>query len=232
VSEGSLLVVCGIEAEARLFRPFATTVLMSGGNVARLAVALDALPPSPRAALVLSAGVAGGLDPALTAGDAVVATAVTDGEAAYACDPAWSARLAGLTGARTVPLALGQDRVITTPGAKHALFARTGAGVVDMESHVAARWAAARNLPFAVLRVVSDDAGRGLPPSAVAGMGEDGRVRVDRVLAGLLRRPWDLPGLLRTGADVGAAMKALAACAAALSSGLTASGRRSGSDGG
>ena len=81
---------------------------------------------------------------------------------------------------------------------------------------MAARWAAERSIPIAVLRVVSDDAAHGLPPSAVAGMGEDGQVKIGRVLAGLLRRPSELPALIRTGSDVGAAMARLKRAAEAL----------------
>ena len=46
------------------------------------------------------------------------------------------------------------DRVDKESNAELRL--RTGADLVDTESHVAAEFAAAHNLPFAVLRAVSD----------------------------------------------------------------------------
>ena len=44
--------------------------------------------------------------------------------------------------------------------AKAALRATTGADAVDMESHIAARYAEQHSLPFAALRVISDPAHR------------------------------------------------------------------------
>jgi nucleoside phosphorylase len=60
---------------------------------------------------------------------------------------------------------------------KRALRAETGALAVDMESHVAARVAARRGLPFAVVRVISDSADEALPPAAQIGMKPDGAWR-------------------------------------------------------
>ena len=208
------VVVCGIEAEARLFASCAHRVLASGGSVERLREALRG--QADGAGAVLSAGVAGGLDPALRTGALITAREITDGETTFATDPDWTDRLAALTGAVIVDRALGRDVVATTPAAKAALASATGASVVDMESHIAARWAAEHGIPVAVLRVVSDDAAHGLPPSAVAGMGEDGKVKIGRVLAGLLRRPTELPALIRTGSDVGVAMARLKRAAAAV----------------
>lgn len=212
---GHVLVVCGIDDEARLFRRRTEAVLLSGGVPQKLADGLEWMSANEHTAAALSAGLAGALDPSLKTGDLVVARAIHDGERAYPTDPEWLERLAAVTGVKVVDLALGADTVISHPEQKAALFKRTGAAIVDMESQVMAPWAEAEGVPTAVLRVVSDDAAHGLPRSAIAGMGQNGAIYPQRVVSSLLRRPWDLPGLIRTAADVRKAMPRLAAAVAA-----------------
>src|SRR5258708_33744560 len=53
----------------------------------------------------------------------------------------------------------GVEQVIAATAGKAALHSETGAAAVDMESHIAAAYAAAAGIPFAALRVISD------PPS-------------------------------------------------------------------
>jgi adenosylhomocysteine nucleosidase len=92
---------------------------------------------------------------------------------------------------------------------KTALYAATGAIAVDMESHIAARVAARHDLPFAIVRTISDSADHALPPAALVGMKPDGGVALGAILASLARNPAQLSALLRTGRDAGAAFKAL-----------------------
>jgi len=60
--------------------------------------------------------------------------------------------------------------------AKAKLYAATRASAADMESHVAARAARSRGLPFAALRVVSDAADRTLPPAACVALNPSGGI--------------------------------------------------------
>jgi hypothetical protein len=78
-----------------------------------------------------------------------------------------------------------------------------------MESHVAAAVAARHGLPFAIARVVSDGAERSLPRAAQAGMAPDGRMDVGAVIKALAGRPWELPALIRVGAEAETAFRAL-----------------------
>ena len=217
---GELLAVCGVRQELTRIASYADAVIMSGGDVARLSRLLAAVPAEVATGGVISVGLCGALDPTLRVGDLVCATAVWDGATRFAADPGWTARLREATGARSVDLALGLDTVAATAEAKRDLFRVTTAAVVDMESHVAAAWAAARGAPFAVLRVVSDRADHALPSAAVAGMRADGGADVAAVLRGLARRPGELPGLIRLGRDVGRALKRLSIALAAAQPGL------------
>ena len=92
---------------------------------------------------------------------------------------------------------------------KRSLFETSGAAAVDMESHVAARLAAAHRLPFAVFRVVSDPAWRSLPPAAAIALRADGQVDVPGVLGSLLKHPGQLPVLARAALDAQSALRAL-----------------------
>ena len=62
----------------------------------------------------------------------------------------------------------GVEEVVVAQACKAALRSETGAAAVDMESHIAAAYAAEAGLPFAALRVISDPASRALPALARA----------------------------------------------------------------
>ncbi|MCI0466858.1 MAG: phosphorylase, partial [Beijerinckiaceae bacterium] len=85
----------------------------------------------------------------------------------------------------------------------------TGALAADTESHVAARAAAAHNLPFAAFRVVADPAHRQLPHAALAAIRPDGSIAVGAIAGSLLRDPRQIPQLVRTANDARAAFFAL-----------------------
>ena len=102
------------------------------------------------------------------------------------------------------------DVMVVDAAAKAALHAATGALGVDMESHVAARFAAAHGPPFAALRIISDGADRALPRAAQAGMKKDGGIDVLAVLRALARDPRQLPALVRTGREAEVAFRQLA----------------------
>ena len=81
-----------------------------------------------------------------------------------------------------------------------------------MESQVAARFAAKRNLPLAALRFISDDAGHVLPPAALVAMKSNGGIALGRVLGSLLRHPTQIPSLIRTAQGSNKAFAELLRC--------------------
>ena len=158
---------------------------------------------------VISFGLCGGLDPALAAGDLVIGFEVAASGERFVADGEWVARLVeALPRRRCVRVAAG-DTMITSPADKKALRRVTEAAIVDMESHHVARAAAARGLPFAVLRAVSDPADSALPLSAQVGLKANGDADIGAVLRALIIRPGELLALIRTAREASLAFRAL-----------------------
>ena len=177
--------------------------IAGGGDRARLEAEIEAA--CAGATGIISIGLGGALDEGLKPGDWVIGSQVGTIET----DRDWTNRLLSkLPGARLGAVA-GSDVMVVDAAAKARLHAATGALVVDMESHIAARVAGRRGLPFAVVRTISDGADRALPRAAQAGMRPDGGMDVGAVIASLAQRPWELPALVRTGLEAEAAFGAL-----------------------
>lgn len=183
----TLLIVCGLIREARLALRLApmADILIGGGQSARLRAELIHRAHDHRGP-ILSAGIAGALDPELVPGDVVI-----DG------DPDTLARLMRALPAAKVGKIVGRDSIAADPATKRALAVLGKA--VDMESHIAAEVARARGLPFGAVRVISDTAHETLPPAALVGMKPDGGMALGRVLASLTHKPGQLPELIRIG---------------------------------
>ncbi len=164
--------------------------------------------------LLLSAGLAGGLDPALAPGDAVLAETVIapDGTRYRADAAALEAAVRTLAGdARTrTGLVAGVDAPVTSPAAKHRLHDASGALCVDMESHAVAMVAASEaDVPFLALRVIADPAHQTIPTAALAGMRADGTMRPWPVVRAMLSAPHLVPDLMRLSRQSRAARRRL-----------------------
>jgi len=229
----AILILTAVELEARaLARALSLPPLLSlsfpafGREAVRVApVGLRAgllgsrwaaLVPSADHPLVVSAGVCGGLDPTLRAGDLVLPDAVTTGAGLrlpITASAAQRAAAAGGAPARAGVMATS-SRIMATPEAKAALRAATGAVAVDMESAAILEAAAARGCSSLVVRAVSDDAHQTMPGELMRLMGADGRLRGGAVLA--LARPRVLARALGLGRSTRQALAAVAGSLARL----------------
>ena len=157
-----------------------------------------------------SAGIAGGLDPLLRAGDLLLPREVVGPERIYPVDPLWRDGLAGRLGGKIEQgRLLGVDVTIAGVAEKAALAKQHDARAVDMESHAVARVAAAASLPFLAVRVIADPAGRTIPRAALQAIGPDGSLRPGRAIGAFMLRPWEIVGCLRLFADERAALRSL-----------------------
>ena len=212
----TILAVTGLTKEAEIVGITDVVAVAGGGDGAGLAAKLAALHGDITG--VISIGLGGGLSPLLKVGDVVIGEAVTfdgplgQGSKVWDCDEAWRVRLMARLPQAHQGVVAGSDVILGDHDAKAGLHVRTGALAVDMESHIAARFAAARNLPFAALRVISDDARHVLPPAALVAMTPDGGISIGRVLWSLVKKPQQLPALIRTGRGSSKAFKKLLRC--------------------
>ena len=204
-----VIAVTGLRTEASLVAGPRVHAIAGGGDAEGLARALEAA-VAKKASAIISFGVAGGLAPGLAPGTKLIARAIIaeDGERYYG-DPVWSQRLAGALGGATIADIAGVDAPLAGHEEKHALHIKTGAHAADMESHIAARVAAAHNLPFAAFRVVVDPAHRRLPHAALVALKSDGSLAYGAIAGSILRDPRQIPQLLRIAHDAQAAFLAL-----------------------
>jgi len=207
-----VLIVTGLVQEARIAAGPGMTVICSSSDPKQLRALLTVFDPSTIRG-VISFGVAGGLDPSLRSGDVVVATEVLAGDTRWLAGLALNEELiasVALGRRRVVRGGLaGVERVVAARACKAALRSETGAAAVDMESHIAAAYAAESGLPFAALRVISDPASRALPALAMAAIKPNGDIDLRKVLSGVARNPLTLRALVSTGIDFNRALKSL-----------------------
>jgi hopanoid-associated phosphorylase len=207
--DGRLIAVVGMVSEAKRLAGAGVTVIIGGGQAASLSEQLERELRAGAAGLI-SFGLCGSLDPDLIVGDCLIGSAVIDADDRIVADRTWAARLTAAIGSAKPAEVAASDIMIADASAKAALRQTTGARAVDMESHIVARLARHHNIPFAVLRVVSDGAHRALPKAAQAGLRADGKPDLRAVLRSLAGDPRQLRALIRTGREAGVALRALA----------------------
>jgi adenosylhomocysteine nucleosidase len=176
-----------VTMEARALRRAELEATVIGIGAGRLGTVI--VPPGTTT--IVMAGVGGAVDPSLAVGDVV-----TDGP------PIAGVRCGAI---HTV------DRVVSTPAEKAAVFAATGAAVVDMEQAVVRRWAEGRGLAVIGVRAVSDAATDAIDPAVVRFVTDTGRPRPGVIVGTLLRRPRLVPQLMRLNANTRLALARLSA---------------------
>lgn len=132
-------------------------------------------------------GCAGGLAPQVRVLDIVVGDAVRDDRRSYRCDAVWHERLLQAAQATGRPVHRGEvlsvAEALLRAEDKQRAHAATAAVGVDMESAAVARIAAEAGCPFAMARVVLDDAATTVAPT-LAGLAS---LPLARTAAGLTK---------------------------------------------
>jgi adenosylhomocysteine nucleosidase len=205
-----LIAVVGLAFEARIAAGPGIRVICSG-NGKELAASLSrAILEGARG--VISFGVAGGLSPALQPGTCVIASAIlceNEGISRINTHGGWSKTLLQAIPGAVCGMLVGVPDPVVHPHAKAALYRKTGAVAVDMESHVVGGVAAAHGLPMAAIRVIADPAARAVPAAALAAMRPNGTTDITAMIWSMLKRPADFPALVRTALDARAARATL-----------------------
>ena len=207
-----LLFISELKREATIARALDALAICGAGATLRPKLA-EAM---ARLRLTISFGLCGGLDPALRSGDVVIGTRVVADGASVVADESVAHELAARLCAAGERVSLGAiagvEAPVLTRAAKAELRNATMAAAVDMQSQIAARFAADRDEPFAILRVVSDPADRDLPPLVMKALRSDGRVDLGAVALGVINSPAQAPGVIAAARDSAAAFAALRRC--------------------
>jgi adenosylhomocysteine nucleosidase len=145
------LYLCAMPVEAQAL-PASATRLISGPGFRAASAALTQYLAVYRPARVISIGVCGALDPALSLGQVLTVSRIQSPLGVFSPQP--------LT-APAVTLH-SQDRVAVSAFEKRQLFA-TGAHIVDMEAAAVALLCQGHGIPFYCLKAVSDLADEDLP---------------------------------------------------------------------
>ncbi|MBN8248543.1 MAG: hypothetical protein J0L84_14025 [Verrucomicrobia bacterium] len=148
---------------------------------------------------LLTAGFAGGLDPALRCG-----TVLYDADPGLVGMEEW--RSAGAQPGRLVEV----SRVAVTPADKARLRMQTGADAVEMESSTLRSLARERGIPSATVRVISDAADEALPLDFNALLTPEDRIHFGRLAWAIARSPASIPRLLAFQRTTAAAAESLA----------------------
>jgi len=134
--------------------------------------------------LIIMAGLAGGLDPALKIGDLVASGG-----------PDW-VKLPNNIQQRKI---VTNDHAVTTIAAKADLYAKTQAAVVDMETGTARTWAKSKGIDFIAIRAISDTARDAIDPRVLKLVDPYGRPRLTHVGSYILGNLLRIGSLMKLG---------------------------------
>ncbi len=186
------IVFCPMEMErkavARAVRAAGLTdvrVVQTGIGKDAVLRALDgAAGNAPRGSLMILAGACGGLAPCA---DVPAIARIIDEHGGC-----WTPRMADAAGVTLIAV----DRIVATPGEKRTLAERSGASIVDMETHAFAAACEQRGLAWTVVRGVSDTPDETLPAEVLGWVRPDGGTRAGRAALDLLRMPRLVPHII------------------------------------
>jgi hopanoid-associated phosphorylase len=201
-----LLVFSGLDFEARIAAGKGVVTICGTGSVAWDRLEYEA---AQGCCGILSFGTAGGLAPALTPGDCVLAEIITHDQQSWNVDPAWLNALHAMLPEARRGMIIGVDNPVSSSESKQLLWRESSALAVDMESHKAAQAAQRHGVPFAVCRIIVDPAQRALPTSATVGLRPDGSIAILPILRALAMHPGELVSLCGLAREARLARKTL-----------------------
>lgn len=203
IGPAGIWICCALPAEAWTLRGLlprlsGVEIRITGMGPERARQAVESWLRESRPMMVLNAGFAGGLNPALPAGTVLFATE----------HPDWARRLraAGAVPGRFTTT----TQILRTAGEKAELRRATGADAVDMESEAVAGACRAAGVSVAIVRAISDAAADDLPLDFPAFLREDGSLDLLHLMGAVWRRPRAWMGLWRLGRQSRRASRALA----------------------
>jgi len=212
----TVLCTSGLAIEAKIARAAGFSAVIRAGDRDRTTALVAAT--AAKTDCLVSFGIAGGLAPQLEAGTVIVSGEVVSERCRWVVEPQYRRRVSEFArsiGAVEGPV-LGASSILATQIEKTRAWVATGTLAVDLESEIVARTATVLGIPFIVLRAIADTARRDLPPASLIPLRTDGKPRVYRVFAAVLRRPSQLAGMIGLAQETRIALSALVGPARAL----------------
>ena len=151
---------------------------------------------------LISIGTAGGLSQSISPGTLLVPKRILlSNGTALQTDADWQARVYRAL-KPLYPVDNGDlltvDELVHRPEQKRALYSKTKANAIDMESGQLAQLADQIGIRFLALRAVMDAVDDEIPGAAAFAVNDQGDTTFCRLLTYLLKHPGDLAGMLRT----------------------------------
>jgi len=150
--------------------------------------------------ILVSWGLAGGLDPNMMASQLVVGTHVisANGDRLKSDDLIGNRLMDLLSDLRPIRGPIYTSTYPVSSAAEKSKLHSTHAAIaVDMESAAIAHVAREANAKFAAIRCIIDPSGFDLPPATEKGVGSNGRLNTMLILGHLLKHPWEIGQLIR-----------------------------------
>lgn len=205
-----MMIVVGLAFEARIAAKSGLPVICAGVGKNLADALAEAIGDDCKG--LISFGVAGGLKPDLPPGTCIVGSAIVADDRRFSMHEDWSQQLLDRLPGSVSGVLAGSAHPVNTAKGKDALYARTGALAVDMESHVVADAAVRHGLPMAAVRVICDPAARALPDMALRSLHANGSAKVLSLLGSIIREPIHLPAMIRIALDARSARTTLMLC--------------------
>lgn len=178
-------------------------ILVYSGAGAQNARKAAELAISKGATQLISWGCAGALHHELKMGDLVLADSLLDSDGTQTpVNAAWHEHAKTILGADVTVYKgalFNSHDVVSTAQEKQAIYEKTGALALDMESYAIAQAAQHYALPFLAIRAIADPASMDLPIALSNALNEEGEVDISKIIFSLARNPKEIPHLIQIG---------------------------------
>ncbi len=178
-------------------------ILMYSGAGAENARKAAELLVSKGATQLMSWGCAAALSPDLKMGDLVLADSLLNSDGLEtAVNSTWHQHAKTVLGSTVVAYKgalFNSNKLVSTAEEKQAIYEKTGAIALDMESGAIAEVAQHYALPFLAIRAIADPASMDLPLAVSKALNENGEVEISKIIASLVFNLKEIPHLIQLG---------------------------------
>ncbi len=178
-------------------------ILMYSGAGAENARQAAELLVSKGATQLMSWGCAAALSPDLKMGDLVLADSLLNSDGLEtAVNSTWHQHAKTVLGSTVVAYKgalFNSNKLVSTAEEKQAIYEKTGAIALDMESGAIAEVAQHYALPFLAIRAIADPASMDLPLAISKALNENGKIEISKIIASLVFNLKEIPHLIQLG---------------------------------